>query len=111
MTFASSISARCNATLRDDVKAGIIKPCEPGACVVGSIGGATVTEKDWHKSMEAFGAVVVEFNTSRKALPHPGHVIRVNFCTACGTNVEKFHSERDSFTHEMWSRLMDGVKE
>lgn len=105
-----NISARCNATLRDEVKAGILPACKPGECFVGSIGGPQVSEKNWEAESNKFGEAVIEFNTSRKALPHPGHIIRVNFCTACGNNVEKFHKDRDTFTNEMWARINAGRK-
>jgi hypothetical protein len=104
------LSARCNATLRDEVKAGIIKPCEPGACIIALIAGKTVSKKDWGEKLQEFGEQVIEFNTSRKALPHPGHIIRVNFCSQCGDNVEKFHDDKEVFTNEMWSRIMDQAK-
>jgi hypothetical protein len=105
MSLSTHISARCNATLRDEVKAGLIKPCAPGACVVALIAGEAVVKKDWDEKLEEFGKAVIEFNTSRKALPHPGHIIRVNFCSQCGENVEKFHEGKDIFTNEMWSRI------
>lgn len=84
--------------------------CAPGACVVATIAGLPVSANQWEDQIQEFGKKVIEFNTSRKALPHPGHIMRAHFCSQCGTNVDKFHEDKDIFTNEMWQRIMEKAK-
>jgi len=52
--------------------------------IVGQIRAVNKTMDEWLDALCDLSDRIVEFNTSRKALPYPGHVERFKFCPSCG---------------------------
>lgn len=67
--------------------------CETGNCIAGYIGATLVKEKDWQAAYDAHQLEIAHFNTTRKAVPHPGFSVRANYCQNCGRKLPVFHEK------------------
>jgi len=48
-----------------------------------------IKESEYETVVVEFRAKVDEFNTTRKAVPHPGQFITFEYCPKCGAKIEK----------------------
>ena len=88
------IQARCSATIRADVEAGVIPACEPNKCVVGFKVGEIqdIPATAWHSAIK-------EHVRGYMAVDKPPAVLRfdiksiipLNFCPKCGRALADFH--------------------
>jgi hypothetical protein len=58
-------------------------------CIVGNIRGENITSDRWPKAFADMKKLIHEFETSKRALPHPGFAVRFNYCPECGHEIEK----------------------
>ncbi len=53
------------------------------------IGGKITRQSDYNKKLSEHEAEISTFNTTRKALPHPGFVTMFQYCSQCGEKLTK----------------------
>lgn len=61
-------------------------PCQKEDCdhVVAQIAGALIPKKEFKKAKRDFLKEVNYFNTTTKAVPHPGFMSLFKYCPNCG---------------------------
>lgn len=71
------------------------KHCRKGLCIAGRIKGQLVKEKDYGAAYARLQADIEHFNTTRRAVPHPGFAERAKFCAHCGRAIPVFVQEEE----------------
>lgn len=58
-------------------------------CIVGQIGVRPLTADEWPDAQSEHNAAVEFFNTTRRAVPHPGVISHYKFCLECGSAIDQ----------------------
>lgn len=63
---------------------------QPTLCdhIVANIDGRDVPQSAWPLAKSEHEAAIAFFNTTRRAVPHPGFETRCNFCPLCGDKID-----------------------
>ena len=69
--------------------------CRKGYCIAGRIKGQLVKEKEYGAAYARLQDEIEHFNTTRRAVPHPGFAERAKFCVNCGRVIPVFVREEE----------------